>query len=203
MSDDNNDSNGSDNRSAAKKFDIDSYWTSIKGKWVKSETASKVSNNTVKVAKFKDDLKRGHGGEHRFYNRFAGSVTHLDGRNADFEINKTGETVELKTDYYDMNKTPNFFMERYSFDDRDGGPWQSLAKSISYYIYTFDKCGTIFVFNTAQLVRRLNRICKKHVLANVPNSGYTTRGYRIPRESLESVMLSPEEIGLVEKKAKK
>lgn len=185
------------------KFDIDSYWTAVSGKWIKSEAAKPVPQLAIRVAKFKDDLKRGHGGEHKFYNRFAASVTHLDGRNADFEINKTGETVELKTDYYDMNKTPNFFIERYSHDDKPGGPWQAASKNITYYIYTFDKCGTVFVFNTNQLVRRLEKICKDLSLVDVPNTGYTTRGYRVERESLESIMLTCEEIGLIKPKVKK
>ena len=94
-------------------------------------------------------------------------------------------------------------MERFSYDERDGGPWQSQAKGITYYVYTFDMCGTTFVFNTAQLVRRLNRLSKRLVLVNVPNTGYTTRGYRVERESLESIMLTCEEIGLIKPKEKK
>lgn len=191
-----------DNDDKKSKFDIETYWTAIKGKWVKSETSSKITVSNPPT-RFDSDLKRGQGGEHKFYNRFAASITHLDGRNADFEVNKTGETIELKTDYYDMQRTPNFFIERFSYDDKPGGPWQSLSKGITYYIYTFDKCGTIFVFNTAQLVRKLDKICKKLDLIDVPNSGYTTRGYRVERVLLESIMLDCEDIGLVKPKEKK
>lgn len=175
----------------------DEQWEKIRAKW-----ASKSEQEDLTKAEFKKDLKRGHTGEHSFFQLFQASVTHLDGRNADFEINKTGETIEIKTDYYDHSLTENFFMERYSYDDKPGGPWQSSSKKIDYYIYYYPSHSELYIFNTEQLVRRLDRIMKNEKLVNVKNKGYTTRGYKVKRSLIEDLCLNFEDIGLVESKGK-
>lgn len=173
----------------------DKKWAEIKAKW-----AAKTED---KKPEFKKDLKRGHDGEQSFYTKFQNSITHLDGRNADFEINKTGETIELKTDYYDYDKTVNFFMERYSYADEPGGPWQSLKKKITYYIYCFPSHNMMFIFNTAQLVKKLEKMESKLKLINVQNKNYVTRGYKVPIIELTDLELEPEDINLHQSKKSK
>lgn len=168
----------------------DEKWAQIKAKWASQD------KEVIVEKEFKKDLKRGHAGEHSFFQIFQASITHLDGRNADFEINKTGETIELKTDYYDFSLTENFFMERYSYDDKPGGPWQSASKKIDYYIYYYQSHNMLYIFNTEQLVNRLDRIMKNEKLVSVKNKGYTTRGYKVNRKLIEELCLEPETIGL-------
>jgi len=99
--------------------------------------------------------------------------------------------------------TENFFMERYSYDDKPGGPFQAASKNIDYYIYYYPSHNELFIFNTKQLVRRLDRIMKNEKLVNVKNKGYTTRGYKVKRSLIEDLCLNFEDIGLVESKGKK
>ena len=166
----------------------DITWKKLESKWDDSEAK--------KEYEFKKDLVRGHSGEHSFYQKYQHLLSHLDGRNADFEINKTGETIELKTDYYDENKTDNLFIERYSYDDKNGGPWQSADKNITYYIYQFHNTGNMYVFNTKQLVKKMAKYAATLTLVPVKNKGYTTYGYKVDRQLLKSLILNPEEIGL-------
>ena len=52
----------------------------------------------------------------------------------DFTLSN-GKTVELKTDSYDMEKTPNFFMEQKTISGKKsnlGGPWRAKDHKIDY-----------------------------------------------------------------------
>lgn len=171
--------------------DSDIIWSKLESKWDNSEAK--------KEYEFKKDLVRGHSGEHSFYQKYQHLLSHLDGRNADFEINKTGETIELKTDYYDENLTDNLFIERYSYDDKNGGPWQSADKNITYYIYQFHSTGNMYCFNTKQLVKKMAKYAANLQLVPVKNKGYTTYGYKVNKQLLKDLVLEPEEIGLFTK----
>lgn len=177
----------------------DDEWNRIKSKWA----ATNFTSVKDKKAEFKKDLNRGHDGEKSFYEKYKTSVTHLDGRNADFEINKTGETIELKSDYFDYEKTANMFMERYSYDEEPGGPWQALKKKITYYIYHFVSHDITFIFNTAQLVKRLDKLTVNMKLINVQNRNHVTRGYKVPIVQIAELALEPADINLHEPKKKK
>jgi hypothetical protein len=177
----------------------DKKWDEIRSKWA-SRTPEFKTPLTLKEKDFNKDLKRGHEGEHSFFMRFQSCLTHLDGRNADFEINKTAETIELKTDYYDHDQTPNFFMEKYSYLDTPGGPWQALSKKIDYFIYFYPSNGALYIFNTAQLIKKLKKLEPILKLVTVKNKGYSTRGYKVSRQLLEDIMLDEETIGLHEGK---
>ncbi len=194
-------SNDGSDSSDAKKFDIESYWQSVLGKWVRSDVPKKVLLNTTttKTANFKKDLAKGQQSEHDFYVRYASCLTRTGGRRGDMEINKTGEIIELKSDYYDPNQTENFFFERYSFDDKVGGVWQAAEHGVDYFIYWFPLDGSTYIFNVKQLVRKLNKITKGMDLVSVRNQGYVTRGYKVPREAVSMILLEPESIGLYAK----
>lgn len=121
---------------------------------------------------------------------FAGGVIN------DFLI-RDGRYMELKTDTYDMNTTPNFFMERYS-DDRKfkaGGPWQALEKESHVYLYFFAKNRKLFWFdNVTDLVYRLESFQNMMTLCPIYNTarygkGYNTLGYKVRRSLLRDLYI--------------
>lgn len=185
--------------SESKKFDIDAYWTAISGKWVKTEAPTQLKTKN----KFERDLAKGQLAEHNFFMLYQHCITRTDGKRGDFEINKTGEKIELKTDSYNPAHTDNFFMERYSYDKKNGGPWQSQEHNVQYYLYWFPIDGSLFIFNVNELVRKLSKIEKTLQKINIKNEGYVTVGYKVQRDLLKGLFLQPEDIGLFQLKVKK
>lgn len=147
-----------------------------------------------KIHEFKKSLSRGKRAESEFYELFKDKVEHLDGYAADFRIIKNDKLIELKCDSYDEHKTSNFFMERYSYADEPGGPHQSLKKGVDYFIYWFKSSMNFYCFETASLVRELDKLCKDQYLINIYNSNHTTRGYKVPRASLEHIRINIQDI---------
>ena len=135
---------------------------------------------------FRASLNLGAVGEMLYHQAHCGTLNRTNGRAGDFVNRETGDIVELKTDYYPMDKTPNFFFERFSDGDKKspGGPWQALGHGCKTFVYFFVANMTTFTFDTAQLVAHLDSI--EHTLEpfKVGNSTWTTIGYRVPREVL-------------------
>jgi len=144
------------------------------------------------VHEFRKDLKRGDKGEQlllRVYKNLS-----LDSQEGHDLIDKTtGVTIELKTDYYFMNRTSNFFIEKFSDDNnyKLGGPWRSLKHNTDVFAYMFIKDKIIFLFSDIKaLVDRAEEYLRvKEGLGQlgeikkfIPNKGYNTIGYTIPRE---------------------
>lgn len=184
------------NDESNKKFDIESYWVSIQGKWSKSDKPQIVAETK---SKFKSDLAKGQKSEHDFYVKYASCVVRTDGRRGDLEILKTGEIIELKSDFYDPSATNNFFMERFSYDDKPGGIWQAIEHGVDYYVYWFPLTGATYIFNAKQLYRKMNKLAKTLQLVSVKNQGFVTRGYKVERSLLKELFLEPESIGLYAK----
>lgn len=134
---------------------------------------------------FQKSLKRGQKGEAEFFSLFSDVLERLDGYTVDFRIKKSGKTVELKTDLYDPSKSENFFMERFSYGDKPGGPWQSLDKGADYFVYFFPSSNLIYAWETKVLVAALDMMVKGSYLINVRNIAHTTRGYKVERAILE------------------
>ena len=128
---------------------------------------------------FDESLKIGKTGEDIFGNLHPFLVRE-DGLKYDFSFKD--KKIELKTEYYDMDKTENFFIERYSYDNVDGGPWQSLKNGVDYYIHFFVKNHTWFSFTTKELVEYLDTL--ELNLIKIPNKSHITRGFKIKRELL-------------------
>jgi hypothetical protein len=124
-----------------------------------------------------------------------------DGREYDFDRDD-GKKVELKTDSYPIEKTPNFFIERYSVYEKagvvlppsqrkPGSLWQSLEKGVNVFMYMFlpkeGNKATVFTFES---LRRMTTAVEKYLEENKPepvlvrNSGYCALGYRVPRKIL-------------------
>lgn len=136
---------------------------------------------------FRSSLAKGKLGEELFNKHFP-ELKALNGRESDF-IAPDGTLWELKTDSYDMNKTANFFFERFSnwSKQSDGGPWQALHHGSTNFAYMFTQNSKVFIFRTADLVYHLNRILSNYEAIKIPNRGYETIGYKIPREELSHI----------------
>jgi hypothetical protein len=105
---------------------------------------------------------------------------------------KNGWSVELKTDTYDMNKTPNFFMELYGNEQKKlGGPWRAKKDCLNLFCYYFKKNKTFFWFEPSSLVDLIDQIILKDKLSTVDivNDGWTAVGYKIARKDVESLLI--------------
>jgi hypothetical protein len=136
---------------------------------------------------FKTQLRAGKLGEMLFLQANPDLKPNTD-YNGDF-VDVSGRKVELKTDFYAMEDTPNFFLERYSnkVQKTPGGPWQSLEHGTDTFIYMHVPNLTYFVFSTGQLVERLETIIPTLPAHDVKNSSHTSVGYRVPRTLLTDI----------------
>ena len=139
--------------------------------------------------KFHKSLEKGKVGESLFLDYYKDRIKQLDGLRNDFQFVGSGDYVELKSDYYDMNRTENFFMERWSDVERHkaGGPWQAATNGNTWYYYLFVKNGVMFQFQTLPLLCALKKLEKEYKLIDIPNSRWLTQGYKIPRNRLKEL----------------
>lgn len=151
-------------------------------------------NKPEKIHNFQASLKQGKKGERAFLDLFADKLVQTSGYIDDFVISRTKKTLDLKTDSYDPSKTANFFMERYSYAEEPGGPWQALKKNVDYYVYWFPLCNMIYCFKTKDLVRELDKLCDGQYLINVRNTSHVTRGYVVNRALLDHINIPFEEV---------
>jgi hypothetical protein len=165
----------------------DEKWQQIRAKWA-------TQTETAKPADFKKDLKKGQDAEHNFFMKFQQHMTRTDGRRGDFLINKTEEILELKTDFYDPDSTPNIFIEKYSYQDKPGGPFQSKEHGVSYYAYWFPKTDLLLLFNVDQLIKRIKKLEANLKTVSIKNKNYSTLGYLVDRNLLQDILLDPEEV---------
>ena len=158
-----------------------------------------------KVFNFEDQRRIGDIGESDFLKVYEKMkpVKSLDDFRIDFTL-KDGKTVELKTDSYDMGKTPNFFMEKSTVSGEkttSGGPWRSKEHKIDYFVYYFVKNKVFFWFRPKELVKILDKLIAKNKMRemtiknkNTRGGYYEARGYKISRESVEPVLLKEHKV---------
>jgi hypothetical protein len=134
---------------------------------------------------FKTQLKAGKLGEMLYLKANEGAVTENPKFDYDF-ITTTGGGIELKTDFYSMESTPNMFIERYSdsLAKTPGGPWQAISKGAQTFVYFYVPSLTYFTFDTAQLVGRLEQLIPNIKPYDVRNTTHVTQGYRVPRSEV-------------------
>jgi hypothetical protein len=137
---------------------------------------------------FNKQLKVGNKGEALFLKHYKGSEK-SDMRKYDLLFE--GKKVELKTDTYPLDKTPNFFMERYGSveDKKEGGPWRAKNDKIDLFVYLFISDNTFFWFETKPLVKFLNRHIKELRGKTIPNKTYSSLGYCVARDDLEHLIV--------------
>jgi len=152
-----------------------------------------------KLFTFEEQLKIGDTGEADFLKVYRGwdpkKIEKKHG--ADFETSMG--SVELKTDVYDMNNTPNFFMERFTISKRkqmSGCPWRSKEHSVKYFVYYFLNNKTFFWFESDPLCVLLDSHIDKDnsylmSIHNIDEFGerYEAQGYKINRNVLMPVLL--------------
>lgn len=125
----------------------------------------------------------------------------LKGRGCDFITKvpipklKRPTSIEVKNDesttakkYFDEGKSPNFFIERYSNEEKktDGGPWQATTKGADIFIYVYGFKQVAYIFNTKQLIEIVEKLPTKKS-HSVRNPGYNTLGYIIPHDQLIAI----------------
>ncbi len=132
---------------------------------------------------FQQDLKRGQAGELQFLSLFT-KLEGTDGRKGD--ILAPNGKIELKTDFYPMAKTANFFIERYSSIEvgSPGGPFQALAAGCDWFVYYYTVDKMAFVFQTSDIVKQIELMESKLSPVNIRNRKWTTVGYKVPRNLL-------------------
>lgn len=159
---------------------------------------------TKPTPNFQSDLSRGRIGELAFIHACEGTVEPLDGREGDAKVTGTRTKIEVKSDSYNMDRTQNFFMEKYRSGNRSGGVFQSIEHGCKYYAYIYVPNGELFIFDCKQLADRLNILhdSKNLTLTSVGNGTYTTRGLKVHRDWLTDIMLSPEQAGFTFNKKK-
>lgn len=146
-------------------------------------------NNIRKNAfSFSKQLGVGDKGEEVFLGRYAslGPVKSQD-RSFDFLLNDSSK-VELKTDTYEMDRTPNYFMEILSSIDEGkiGGPWRAMQDGADFFVYHYVNDKTFIWFRTVPLCNHLDTLIAGGSLSQreIRNKGWVTRGYLVPRDLL-------------------
>lgn len=135
---------------------------------------------------FKRSAQQGKLGETLFFEANCKTLEKLDGRQGDFKEKATGAVVEVKTDYFEMAKTPNFFFEYISNEEKQtpGGPWQARTHGVSKFVYFYINDLTYFTFDLNKLLGRLEKLLPSLRPSRVENVAHTTIGYRVPREAV-------------------
>lgn len=135
---------------------------------------------------FKAQLRAGQIGEIIYQAAHRDDLLKLDGFQSDFIHKPTGQGLELKTDYYPLDKTPNFFFERYSNKEKGtpGGPWQAMGHGSDLFVYFYVSSLTYFTFDTKALVGKLEQLIPALEPWDVRNKTHTTVGYRVRRDEL-------------------
>ena len=149
---------------------------------------------------FSKDLLRGEAGEVMLKNLLPGlqKVSRQDQAKYDF-FDSLG-TYELKTDFYSLSSTKNFFHERFSDVARrtDGGVYRCSPEVI--YLYLFYPDRVMYLFEAGQLRERIEKVKSGYSLIDVRNDRHITQGYAIPRELFKDIYQTVE---LSEDEAKK
>lgn len=143
---------------------------------------------------FKESLKMGDIGQTLYYQAHEGKLEKTDGFKSDFILLETGEGIELKTDYWSMSETTNFFMERYSNMNKmsPGGPWQAKNSGSTIFVYFYVRDLTFYTFKTDNLIEALEKVIPTLKPTDIQNKTYVTRGYRVPRSMLEDIAIKNE-----------
>lgn len=144
---------------------------------------------TLKTHKFHDSLQVGDAGEALFSDANPSFQKQDKKSHTDFICSDSGDSLELKTDTYPMDKTENFFIERYSSDKTmlPGGPYRNLKTT--HWVYYFISDDVAFWFNPQELVTLIHKLGldNEKKLTRVYNRSYATLGWKIPRRDVEHI----------------
>lgn len=137
-----------------------------------------------KLYGFKEQLGLGDESEVLFVQTFAlqyPGIKKATTRKYDFDSD-SGK-LELKTDRYDVNRTENVFIERWSVLEqaKPGGPYQALTNGADHFIYWFH--GQDWCLDCDDLKALIAILDSMHYpMIQVKNKGYVGGGYKVPLE---------------------
>ena len=145
---------------------------------------------TKKVFDFQERLKFGDAAERKFAEGYHSELEFIKERYADFRRVSDGAIVELKSDSYSHEKTENFFIERFSSEEKQspGSFWQSVPKGVQVFCYFFPSDGIYYEFtDLPKVLEKLDDILREGKLKPVRifNEGWTGVGYKVPRSWLQ------------------
>lgn len=145
------------------------------------------------MTKFKNDLRTGQTGEALFHANFP-NLKRLDGFKHDFINESNGTTFEVKCDTYDMQQTPNFFIEVLSDVARNkpGGPFQAAKNGTTNYEYMYIKNKRLFSFSVDALVGFILANRDKYRSVDIENEGWVTAGILVPRADVAHLYIESE-----------
>ena len=151
-----------------------------------------------RIFDFDSQLKLGTQGENHFLTVYGVMGWQKGVEPVDF-ILPPSRTAELKTDDYDMEVSPNFFME-FTTDSgngkKPGGPWRARNDKIDFFVYYFIRHSVFFWFRTDDLCKFLDDYVERSGLSTVPvanidanGTPYHALGYKIPRRKVQHLVL--------------
>lgn len=137
---------------------------------------------TNNMPNFRKDLARGRKGEQLLLQLWPGLIS-LGGKGADLQL-PNGEKVELKSDYYSMQQTSNFFIEIYGnlAKSTPGGVTKALKDGCKWFVYLYVQDATAYVFDCAELQCAVQKM--PQTIRYVENRNYITMGILIKRDAL-------------------
>ena len=140
---------------------------------------------------FEKSIVEGKKGEDLFFelysrNPFLGEIRRSDGIKEDFFLGD--KSLELKSEYYDALKTPNFFIEKFSnFEAMTfGGPWRAEIHDVFYYAHFFTLSCELYLFKTKELMQQIRGYDDRWLLP-IRNKTWTTYGFKVLRTKLRDV----------------
>lgn len=147
-----------------------------------------MAQDTVgKTYDFRESLKFGQMAEAEFMQGYYEPIIYSPKLTYDFRTVDTSDKIELKTDDWAMEKTPNHFWERYSdfYKETPGGPWRARLNRIDRFCYYFHRNGVYYEFTDIPLLcKTLQKYIDKQKKGPIfiKNKAWITAGYAIPRE---------------------
>ena len=153
---------------------------------------AKTKNEQADPWCFQEQLKVGSRGEELLLEHYPGNLAIHPGHDGDFICLDSGDKIELNTDTYNIDKTDNFFIERWSsFYDvpkKPGGVWQARDHGCSIFIYYFVRHNLWYQFNDIDRLKdRLEDLTEGLGFVFIKNKAWTTAGYKVKRTDLEDL----------------
>lgn len=140
-----------------------------------------------KTYDFRESLKFGQMAEYEFMQGYYEPIIYSPKLTYDFRTVEGNDKIELKTDDWAMEKTKNFFWERFSdfHKETPGGPWRARLNRVDRFCYYFIRNGVYYEWTDVGL---LCKTLQKHIDKQksgpilIRNKAWYTAGYAFPRE---------------------
>lgn len=149
---------------------------------VKTSSTLRQGKSAGKVFDWKEQLQVGDRGQELFAQYYPHPVTIFPEHKADFRRVTDGALVELKSDTYSLEKTDNFFFERWGDISRTkpGGPWRARRDRVSVFVYYYVRHNLMFEFESKSLCKVLDKLTKKLSPICIKSNGWAVLGFKVP-----------------------